>query len=66
MAEIHVQTKRKSAGWLWIVLGLLVLGALAYLIVMRTNKNEPKNTTNQSAPSSYVLPVHAEDHYHLS
>lgn len=32
MAEIHVEPKRRSMAWLWVVLLLVVLAAAAYFI----------------------------------
>jgi len=30
MAEIHVEPRRRSLAWLWVLLGLIVIGALVY------------------------------------
>ena len=30
MAEIHVEPRRRSLAWLWVLLGLVVIGALTY------------------------------------
>lgn len=45
MAEIHVQTKKHTtnSSWLWIVLALLLIGALVYYLMAR-------NTETQTAP----------------
>lgn len=54
MAEIHVQTKKRGAPlWIWIVLILLILGVLAYVMVLRSNKTDQRNT-NQPNPSSFI------------
>jgi len=48
MAEIHVQPKRKTTpAWLWIVLALLVLGAIAYFL-LRNKKTDAVNQPNTS------------------
>ena len=45
MAEIHVEPKKKAATpvWLWIVLAVIVLGAIAYFML----RNKKTNTANQ-------------------
>jgi hypothetical protein len=45
MAEIHVEPKKKAATplWLWIVLALIVLGAIAYFML----RNKKTDTINQ-------------------
>ncbi|HEV8283614.1 MAG TPA: hypothetical protein VGQ09_04850 [Chitinophagaceae bacterium] len=56
MAEIHVQTKKKTTPvWVWIVLALLVLGVLAY-VLMRNNKANEANKVSQPNPTSFVQP----------
>lgn len=51
MAEIHVQTKKNtgSSAWLWIVLALILIGAVAYYLLNRgkadTTVTPPANTT---------------------
>jgi len=55
MAEIHVQTKKRGAPvWVWIVMALLILGTIAYILVLRNNKTDQKNTTNTSTPTSFT------------
>ena len=51
MAELHVQTKKHNTPgsmWLWIVLALVIIGALVWYLASR-NKNTnptPANTTS--------------------
>jgi len=53
MAEIHVQPKRKATPvWLWIVLALLVLGAIAYFLL----RNKKADTVNQPNTSLIQSP----------
>ncbi len=33
MAEIHVEPRRRSLAWLWILLALIVVGGLVYYFV---------------------------------
>lgn len=51
MAELHVQTKKQNASgslWIWIVLGLIVVGAAVYYFVHR-NKS-----AGRSAPPAHT------------
>jgi multidrug efflux pump subunit AcrA (membrane-fusion protein) len=47
MAEIRVEERRRSLGWLWALLALLVIGALAYyfLFMNEPNVTAPPATT---------------------
>jgi hypothetical protein len=52
MAEIHVQTKKNTAAssmWIWIVLALVIVGAVIYYLMTRNKATEnnapPANTT---------------------
>ena len=40
MAEIHVQAKKQSSNsaWLWIVIALLIIGAIVYYLMTRNNE----------------------------
>jgi len=60
MAEIHVQTKKRGMpGWLWIVLLLVILGAVAYVVTTRNNGTVKPNPTSQLHPS-FKTNQHAE------
>jgi hypothetical protein len=37
MAEIRVQPKRRSLAWLWILLALVIAGALVYFMFYTPN-----------------------------
>ena len=59
MAEIHVQTKKQSSNstWVWIVLALLIIGALVYYMMTRNNQRNatpasPTNAASQLQPQS--------------
>ena len=58
MAEIHVQTKKQSSNllWLWIVLGLLIIGAIVYYIVSRNNNQQQTNPAAQPNAASQLYP----------
>ena len=54
MAELHVEPKKQGAGmnWIWIVIALLIIGAIVYFM-MRNNdtKTNNGNTTNSTSTS---------------
>jgi uncharacterized membrane protein YebE (DUF533 family) len=52
MAEIHVQQKKQSSNltWVWILVALLVIGALVYYLVYR-NQQTQRNTAPADAAS---------------
>ena len=57
MAEIHVRTKKPAASgqmWIWIVIGLLIVAAVAYF-VLRDRETTPGNTTTPAYPTSQLL-----------
>lgn len=59
MAEIHVQTKKPStnATWVWIVLALLVIGAVVYYMMTRNNnQNGQPIPPSQPDAASQVTP----------
>ena len=37
MAEIHVEPRRRSLAWLWILLALIVVGGLVYYFLYYRN-----------------------------
>ena len=44
MAEIHVQPKKRaSSTWVWILLSLIIIAAIAVYIFMRDNGVNEKN-----------------------
>jgi len=49
MAEIHVEPKKKATPpvWLWIVLAVIVLGAIAYFM-LRNKKTDTVSQPNTS------------------
>ena len=54
MAEIHVQTKKRStSAWLWIVISLIVLGVIAFILLWNNSpevreKFEKPNATSMT------------------
>ena len=59
MAEIRVEEKRRSLGWLWALLALLVIGALAYYFLFM---NEPNVTAPPATTSSLESTVEVAVH----
>lgn len=64
MAELHVQTKKSNTPnsmWIWIVLALVVAGAVIYYLVSRnkagTKTAAPANTTGAIEPSTNPLRI---------
>ena len=54
MAEIHVQAKkRNSSAWLWILITIIVVAAVAFLLVWNNNKAQ-ENVNNKPAQTSFV------------
>ncbi len=53
MAEIHVQPKKRtSSTWVWILLSLIIIAAIAVYILMRDNTANAK-TVNKPNQTSY-------------
>jgi len=58
MAEIHVQPKKNtSSSWLWILVSLIIIAAVAVYILMRNNGVTEKNISkpNQTSFNMYNL-----------
>ena len=54
MAEIHVQPKKKTTPvWIWIVLALVVLAAIAFLL-LRNKKTNQNNVVNKAISTSLI------------
>ena len=52
MAEIHVQPKKNtSSTWLWILVSLIIIAAVAVYILMRDNGVNEKNISKPSQTS---------------
>ena len=52
MAEIHVQAKKSSSStWLWILVSLIIIAAIAVYILMRDNVGNEKNISKPSQTS---------------
>ena len=52
MAEIHVQAKKNSSStWLWILVSLIIIAAVAVYILMRDNVGNGKNISKPSQTS---------------
>jgi len=54
MAEIHVQAKKGgSSTWLWILISILVIAAIAFFFIWNNN-NAEKNGANKPSSTSYI------------
>ena len=52
MAEIHVQAKKNSSTtWIWILVSLIIIAAIAVYILMRDNVGNEKNISKPSQTS---------------
>jgi bacteriorhodopsin len=52
MAEIHVQAKKSSSStWIWILVSLIIIAAIAVYILMRDNGVNEKNISKPSQTS---------------
>jgi len=52
MAEIHVQPKKRaSSTWVWILLSLIIIAAIAVYIFMRDNGVNEKNISKPNQTS---------------
>ena len=65
MAEINVQTKKNQTNmsWVWILLALLVIGAVVYYLATRdkTDDNRPADTNK----TSWMLPKTGVEHGYI-
>lgn len=55
MAELHVETKKHNTSgsmWLWIVLALVIIGALVWYL---TSRNKNTNTTPSNNTTGHWL-----------
>jgi hypothetical protein len=58
MAQIRIEQKRSSLGWLWLVIALIIVGfIIRFLLGRGTAATELPNTTSPArTPSSQVVP----------
>jgi len=62
MAEIHVQAKRRSSSaWLWILISIIVIAAIAFILIWNNNPNVRNAISKQKQTSfiQYELPQRA-------
>ena len=53
MAEIHVQAKKRSSNaWLWILISIIVIAALAFVLIW--NNNNADNPVSKPNPTSFI------------
>jgi len=55
MAEIHVQAKKGgSSTWLWIVISIIVIAALAFVLIWNNRDNTQNSTSSKPNQTSYI------------
>jgi len=55
MAEIHVQAKKGSSStWLWILLSIIVIAALAFVLIWNNRDNTQDSTSSKPNQTSYI------------
>lgn len=55
MAEIHVQAKKgNSSVWLWILISIIVIAALAFVLIWNNRNNTQNNTSSKPSQTSFV------------
>ena len=55
MAEIHVQAKKGgSSTWLWILISIIVIAALAFVLIWNNRDNTQNSTSNKPNQTSYI------------
>ena len=60
MAEIRVEERRRSLGWLWALLALLVIAAVAYwFLFMNGSVSADTAPATSSLPGAAELAAHA-------
>jgi len=54
MAEIHVQAKKgNSSAWLWILISIIVIAALAFVLIWN-NRDNTQNNASKPSQTSFV------------
>jgi len=55
MAEIHVQAKKGgSSTWLWILISIIVIAALAFVLIWNNRDNTQNSTSSKPNQTSYI------------
>ena len=55
MAEIHVQAKKGgSSAWLWILISIIVIAALAFVLIWNNRDNTQNSTSSKPSQTSYI------------
>ena len=55
MAEIHVQAKKGSSStWLWILLSIIVIAALAFVLIWNNRDTTQEGTSSKPSQTSYI------------
>ena len=55
MAEIHVQAKKgSSSAWLWILISIIVIAALAFVLIWNNRDNTQNNASSKPSQTSFI------------
>jgi hypothetical protein len=55
MAEIHVQAKKSSSSaWLWILISIVVIAALAFFLIWNNRDAIQNNASSKPGPTSFI------------
>jgi len=55
MAEIHVQAKKgSSSAWLWILISIIVIAALAFVLIWNNRDNTQNNGSSTPNQTSFI------------
>jgi hypothetical protein len=55
MAEIHVQAKKgSSSAWLWILISIIVIAALAFVLIWNNRDNTQNNAGSKPSQTSFI------------
>jgi hypothetical protein len=54
MAEIHVQAKKRSSNaWLWILISIIIIAAIAFILIWNNNPNV-RNAISKPNQTSFI------------
>jgi hypothetical protein len=59
MAQIRIEQKRSSLGWLWVIIALIIVGVIVWYLLGRSAAagELPSTASTSYTPSSQVVPA---------
>lgn len=57
MAQIKIERKRTSLGWLWVLIVLIIIAIIAWFVIGRTGATTSNAAPTTAAPSSLTVPA---------